>query len=61
MDEVLMRFGVHGFCADCGDDRLLLPADDDGFEFCCTDCDGAVLMLQLSTPLRDGVSLRRAS
>jgi hypothetical protein len=50
MDEVLMLFGVTGFCPDCGDERLLVPADEDGFEHCCTDCDGAVLLLQLASP-----------
>jgi hypothetical protein len=47
MDEVLMLRGVHGFCPDCGDRRVLLPADDDGFCYCCTDCDAAVVLLEL--------------
>jgi hypothetical protein len=61
MDEVLMRFGVVGFCADCSGDRLLVPADDDGYDLCCTDCDAAVSTIHLSAPLRDGgLSARRA-
>jgi hypothetical protein len=46
MDEVLMLFGVTGFCPDCGDERLLLPADD-GLDYCCTGCDGAVFLVHL--------------
>jgi hypothetical protein len=51
MDEVLMLRGTVGPCHACGDDRILLPVDDDGFEFCCTDCDAAVLLVQLSVTL----------
>lgn len=47
MDEVLMLRGVTGLCPDCGDERFLLPADEDGFEFCCTDCDAAVLLVDV--------------
>ena len=36
-----MLFGVTGLCADCGDERILVPVDDSG-DFCCTDCDAAV-------------------
>jgi hypothetical protein len=47
MDEVLMLRGVTGRCPDCVDERILLPVDDDGFEFCCTDCDAAVLLVEV--------------
>jgi hypothetical protein len=47
MDEVLMLRGVAGHCPDCAEERILLPVDDDCFEFCCTDCDAAVLMVEL--------------
>jgi hypothetical protein len=47
MDEVLMLRGVTGRCPDCGDERFLLPVDDDGFEFCCTDCDCPVMLIAL--------------
>lgn len=50
MDEVLMLSGVTGLCPDCGDERILLPTDDE-FAYCCTDCDAAVLLLELVTPL----------
>ena len=42
-----MLRGVAGFCPDCGDERLMVPADDAGFEFCCVDCDAAVLIIEL--------------
>ena len=54
MDEILMLTGVSGFCHDCGDLRLLVAADDDGFAYCCTDCDAAVLLLEVAaTPLHE--------
>jgi hypothetical protein len=46
MDEVLMLRGTTGLCPDCGDERVLLPIDEDGFELCCTDCDAAVVTWQ---------------
>jgi uncharacterized protein (DUF983 family) len=42
-DHVLMLRGTVALCPDCGDERVLLPVD--GTEFCCTDCDAAVLLL----------------
>jgi hypothetical protein len=48
MDEVLMLKGTVGLCHACGDDRILLPVDDDCFEFCCTDCDAAVVLIQFA-------------
>ena len=48
MDEVLMLRGLVGPCPDCRDERILLPVDDDCFEFCCTDCDSAVVLVQLT-------------
>lgn len=46
-----MLRGITGRCPDCGDERILLPVDDDCFEFCCTDCDAAVLLIELATPV----------
>ena len=42
-----MRGGIRGFCPDCADDRILLPVDDAAYEFCCTGCDAAVLLLDM--------------
>jgi hypothetical protein len=60
MDDLLMRWGTQGYCPDCADDRILLPADEDGFEFCCTDCDAAVLLIDVVLAPVDSVR-RRAS
>ena len=43
-----MLRGTVGFCHGCGDERILLPVDDDCFEFCCTDCDEPVVLVQFS-------------
>ena len=43
-----MLKGTVALCHACGDDRILLPVDDDCYEFCCTDCDTAVVLVQLS-------------
>lgn len=50
--EVLMRRGTLALCPDCGDERLMVPVEDDPAglrapEFCCTGCDAAVLLLGL--------------
>ena len=45
-----MLRGVIGRCPDCAGERILLPVDDDGFEFCCTDCDAAVLVVEVQEP-----------
>lgn len=42
---MLLFWGTTGFCGDCGGERHLLPVDESGVEFCCTDCDGVVLLL----------------
>ena len=55
MDEVLMLKGLVGPCPDCRDERILLPVDDAGFELCCTDCDAAVVLVEVGpavAPLR---------
>jgi hypothetical protein len=57
MDEVLMLRGTVGLCHACGDERILLPVDDDGFELCCTDCDTAVVLVQLSWAHEAGARL----
>ena len=54
-----MRWGTQGYCPDCADDRILLPADEDGFELCCTDCDAAVLLIDVVCAPAE--SVRRAS
>ncbi len=43
-----MLRGMVGLCHTCGDERILLPVDEDGYEFCCTDCDSAVVLVQLT-------------
>ena len=52
-----MLRGTVGLCHTCGDERILLPVDDDGYELCCTDCDSAVVVVQLSCPLPDRARL----
>jgi hypothetical protein len=46
MDELLMRTGRTGWCPDCADERILVAVED-GPDYCCTDCDAAVLVLDL--------------
>ncbi len=36
-----MLRGLTGECPDCGDERFLLPVDDDELEWCCVDCGAA--------------------
>ena len=56
-----MLWGVTGRCPDCDDERIMLPVDEDGFEFCCTDCDAAVLLVEvLEAATSTGLSERRA-
>jgi hypothetical protein len=43
MDELLMRTGTTGWCPDCADERILVAVED-GLDYCCTDCDAAVLL-----------------
>jgi hypothetical protein len=59
MDELLMLRAVAGLCPDCRDERILLPVDDAGFELCCTDCDAAVLAIDVVNPA--DARLRHAS
>lgn len=47
MDQILMLTGVTGACPDCADERILVAVDEHGSEFCCTDCDAAVLLLEV--------------
>lgn len=42
-----MLHAVSGLCPDCGDERILLPADDDGSAYCCSSCDCAVWLVEL--------------
>ncbi len=39
-----MRTGTTGWCPDCADERILVAVED-GLDYCCTDCDAAVLLL----------------
>lgn len=56
-----MLRGVTRHCPDCDDERILLPVDDDCFDFCCTDCDAAVLAVEvLATGRGPVLSERRA-
>lgn len=41
MDEIVMLRGETGPCPDCGDQRYLLPVDDDELEWACVDCGAA--------------------
>jgi hypothetical protein len=42
--DLLMLTGLAALCADCGDERVFVPADDAG-TYCCTACDAAVFMV----------------
>lgn len=55
-----MLRGVMGRCPDCAGERILLPVDDDGLEFCCTDCDAAVLLVEVVERGAAGFLERRA-
>jgi hypothetical protein len=44
--DVLMLSGVAAHCADCDGERVLIPVDDRGGEFCCTTCDAAVFLVE---------------
>ncbi len=39
-----MRTGTVGWCPDCADERILVAVED-GPDYCCTDCDAAVMLL----------------
>jgi hypothetical protein len=38
--------GVHGFCADCSEQRVLVPIDQDSLEWCCVRCGAAFVSWQ---------------
>lgn len=46
-----MLGGVVAVCAECDDESLFVPVDEDcafeGCEFCCTRCDAAVFLLEV--------------
>ena len=47
-----MRTGTAGWCPDCADERILVAVED-GLDYCCTDCDAAVLLFDVTVvPLR---------
>ena len=52
--DLLMLRGVLAGCADCGDERVFVPADvgDMTGEYCCTGCDAAVILVAV-LPDRD--------
>jgi hypothetical protein len=50
--DLLMLRGVAAPCADCGDERVFVPVDEDAtgalsMEYCCTSCDAAVFLFSL--------------
>jgi hypothetical protein len=49
--DLLMLRGVLAGCADCGDERVFVPADlgDPAGEYCCTSCDAAVFLVTVLT------------
>jgi hypothetical protein len=50
--ELLMLSGVVALCADCGDERIFVPADGGEAtpgEFCCTSCDAAVFLMTIAS------------
>lgn len=53
-----MLRGVVGLCHECGDERILLPVDDDCFVFCCSDCDTAVVLVDY--PCAEALTARLA-
>lgn len=58
-----MLHGVSGLCPDCGDERILLPADEDGSAYCCTTCDCAVWLVELrgAEPVGSGSARRQVA
>jgi hypothetical protein len=52
MSNLLMLSGVAAICADCGDECLFVPVDEDtpGGTYCCTTCDAAVFLLSVVDP-----------
>jgi hypothetical protein len=62
MSNLLMLRGVTATCADCGDERLFVPADADAplGEYCCTTCDAAVFLLVAIDPTGRGAARRVA-
>jgi hypothetical protein len=61
--DLLMLRGVAVVCADCGDERVFVPVDEDAtgalsMEYCCTSCDAAVFLFSLHDGARDERSRR---
>ena len=48
-----MRTGVVGWCPDCADERILVTVED-GPDHCCTDCDAAVVLIDVLTDVPVG-------
>lgn len=44
LDEAL--HGVRGFCADCCEQQVLVPLDQDELEWCCVQCGAAFVSWQ---------------
>lgn len=55
-----MLLGVTGWCPDCVEERLMVPVDDGGADYCCTGCDGAVDLVHLAAPLTRAYADTRA-
>lgn len=55
MPDMLLFQAVHGWCHECGDERILVPAVEEGLpggDLCCTSCDAAVFGISLHLPER---------
>ena len=46
-----MLSGVSARCADCGDECVFVPVDEQAHAWCCTSCDAAVFMLPAVDPV----------
>jgi hypothetical protein len=50
--DMLLFQAVHGWCHECGVERILVPAVEEdlpGGDLCCTSCDAAIFGLALHT------------
>jgi hypothetical protein len=66
--DLLMLRGVVVLCADCGDETVFVPIDEDlsgppsaSTEYCCTSCDAAVFLFDDGARRRRRAAARVAS
>jgi hypothetical protein len=64
--DLLMLRGVAVLCADCGDERVFVPVDEDAsgvlsMEYCCTSCDAAVFLFSVHDGARHRPEAARAA